>query len=93
MLWTWWSGASSGIPLTMSSQACVEKMRVSLGTRERVVISWFCKILFKHYLPGDITTYLHTTFSLLCALLPTSSLVLGPPGIWPRRVEAGCQDS
>jgi hypothetical protein len=46
----------------MSSQACVEKMRVSLGTRERVVISWFCKILFKHYLPGDITTYLHTTF-------------------------------
>jgi hypothetical protein len=27
MLWTWWLGASSGILLAMSSQACVEKKR------------------------------------------------------------------
>jgi hypothetical protein len=33
MLWTWWLGASSGILLTMSSQACVEKMRFPLGSR------------------------------------------------------------
>jgi hypothetical protein len=32
MLWTWWLGAFSGIPPTMSSQACVEKTRVSLGS-------------------------------------------------------------
>jgi hypothetical protein len=32
MLWTWWPGASSGIPLTMSSHACVEKTRVPLGS-------------------------------------------------------------
>jgi hypothetical protein len=32
MLWMWWSGASSGILLTMSSQAFVEKTRVPLGS-------------------------------------------------------------
>jgi hypothetical protein len=80
MLWTWWPGASSGIPLTMSSLR-EEKRGFHWGAGCN--ISWFCKILFKHYLSGDITTYLHATFSLLCALLPTSSLVLGPPGIWP----------
>jgi hypothetical protein len=32
MLWTWWLGASSGILLTMSSQACMEKTRVPLGS-------------------------------------------------------------
>jgi hypothetical protein len=53
----WWSGASSEILLTMSSQA----------------------------------TYLHAIFPLLCALLPASPLVLGPPGIWPRHVGAGCR--
>jgi hypothetical protein len=35
-LWTRWSGASSGILLTLSSQACVEKNDGSAG--ERVVI-------------------------------------------------------
>jgi hypothetical protein len=32
----------------------------------------------KYYLSSNITTYLHATFPLLCASLPTSSLVLGP---------------
>jgi hypothetical protein len=36
MLWTWWLGASSGILLTMSSQACMEKNEGSPG--ERVAI-------------------------------------------------------
>jgi hypothetical protein len=35
---------------------------------------------FTYYLSSNITTYLHATFPLLCASLPTSSLVLGPLG-------------
>jgi hypothetical protein len=49
MLWTLWSGASNGILLTMSSQACMWKNEGS--ARERVAIClWFCKILFRYYL-------------------------------------------
>jgi hypothetical protein len=33
MLWTRWLGASSGILLTMSSQACMEKNEGSTGER------------------------------------------------------------
>jgi hypothetical protein len=31
MLWMWWLGASSGILLTISSQACMEKNEGSFG--------------------------------------------------------------
>ena len=40
MLWTWWPGASSGIPLTMSSQACVEKRATDLARQEKDLAFW-----------------------------------------------------
>ena len=76
MLWTQWSGASSGILLTMSSQACMEKDEGS--ARERVAIClWFCKILLSAI---NLTTLIYMPFVLAVYSITNFSLVLGPMG-------------
>jgi hypothetical protein len=40
MLWTWWLGASSGILLAMSSQACMEKNEGSPRSRLQYVFDF-----------------------------------------------------
>jgi hypothetical protein len=76
MLWTRWSGASSEILLTMSSQACVEKNKGSAGERVAICL-WFCKILFRYYLSVTLQFICMPLF-LCCVHFTNSS-----PGTWP----------
>jgi hypothetical protein len=71
----------------MNSRICGEKARVPLEAAYHILV---LKNTFKYYLSSNITTYMHATFPLLCVLLSTSSLVLGPSGMRSRLVEAGC---
>jgi hypothetical protein len=73
MLWTRWSGASSGILLTMSSQACVEKNEGSAGEWVAICL-WFCKVLFRYYLS--------VTLQLICMPLFLCCVTNSSPGTW-----------
>jgi hypothetical protein len=74
-----WSGASSGILLTMSSQAYMEKNEGSAGERVAICL-WFCKIPFRYYLSVTLQLICMPFFLYCvhcCRLLPWYLAPLG----------------